>query len=271
MISNRPEAQGLEWARSQGIATRVDRPQGASRRARRSTPRSPTRSTPLAPDLVAARGLHAHPHAEPSSRASRAASSTSIRRCCPSFPGLHTHRRALEAGVKLHGCTVHVVTPALDSGPIVVQAAVPVLAGRHRGGARRARARGRAPHLSAGGALVPRGSRRISRAAMSSGCAARAFLATASSRPAIPHETPRPPPRRSPSPALAAARPAPHHGRVRARSTTGVTIGRVHESFVRTRRQLRDPAACRAPRACSSSLRRADHAREHRQAWATRA
>jgi phosphoribosylglycinamide formyltransferase-1 len=47
----------------------------------------------------------------------------------PAFPGLHTHRRALDAGVKLHGCTVHVVTPALDDGPIVVQAAVPVLAG----------------------------------------------------------------------------------------------------------------------------------------------
>jgi len=47
----------------------------------------------------------------------------------PAFAGLHTHRRALEAGVKLHGCTVHVVTPELDGGPIVVQAAVPVLAG----------------------------------------------------------------------------------------------------------------------------------------------
>ena len=47
----------------------------------------------------------------------------------PAFPGLHTHRRALEAGVKLHGATVHLVTPALDSGPIVAQAAVPVLAG----------------------------------------------------------------------------------------------------------------------------------------------
>ena len=46
----------------------------------------------------------------------------------PSFPGLHTHRRALAAGVKLHGCTVHYVTAALDDGPIVGQAAVPVLA-----------------------------------------------------------------------------------------------------------------------------------------------
>jgi phosphoribosylglycinamide formyltransferase-1 len=47
----------------------------------------------------------------------------------PSFKGLHTHRRALEAGVRLHGCTVHLVTPELDDGPILVQAAVPVLAG----------------------------------------------------------------------------------------------------------------------------------------------
>lgn len=46
----------------------------------------------------------------------------------PSFPGLHTHRRALEAGVRIHGCTVHFVTPSLDGGPIVIQAAVPVLA-----------------------------------------------------------------------------------------------------------------------------------------------
>jgi phosphoribosylglycinamide formyltransferase-1 len=45
----------------------------------------------------------------------------------PSFKGLHTHRQALEAGVKLHGCTVHLVTPDLDDGPILAQAAVPVL------------------------------------------------------------------------------------------------------------------------------------------------
>ncbi|TAN59009.1 MAG: phosphoribosylglycinamide formyltransferase, partial [Magnetospirillum sp.] len=45
----------------------------------------------------------------------------------PSFKGLHTHRRAIEAGVKLHGCTVHLVTPDLDDGPILVQEAVPVL------------------------------------------------------------------------------------------------------------------------------------------------
>ncbi|HTO45785.1 MAG TPA: phosphoribosylglycinamide formyltransferase [Burkholderiales bacterium] len=45
----------------------------------------------------------------------------------PAFPGLHTHRRALEEGVCIHGCTVHFVTPRLDGGPIIVQAAVPVL------------------------------------------------------------------------------------------------------------------------------------------------
>lgn len=45
----------------------------------------------------------------------------------PAFAGLDTHRRALEAGVKIHGCTVHFVTPELDHGPIIAQAAVPVL------------------------------------------------------------------------------------------------------------------------------------------------
>jgi phosphoribosylglycinamide formyltransferase-1 len=47
----------------------------------------------------------------------------------PSFKGMRTHAQALAAGVKLHGCTVHYVTPALDDGPIIAQAAVPVLAG----------------------------------------------------------------------------------------------------------------------------------------------
>ncbi|MFJ5487205.1 phosphoribosylglycinamide formyltransferase [Hansschlegelia beijingensis] len=47
----------------------------------------------------------------------------------PSFKGLDTHRRALETGVRLHGCTVHLVTEEMDAGPIVAQAAVPVLDG----------------------------------------------------------------------------------------------------------------------------------------------
>jgi phosphoribosylglycinamide formyltransferase-1 len=51
----------------------------------------------------------------------------------PAFPGLHTHARALAAGVKLHGCTVHLVTEQMDEGPILAQAAVPVLRGDTEG------------------------------------------------------------------------------------------------------------------------------------------
>jgi phosphoribosylglycinamide formyltransferase-1 len=47
----------------------------------------------------------------------------------PSFPGLKTHQQALDAGVRLHGASVHFVTSQLDHGPIVVQSAVPVVAG----------------------------------------------------------------------------------------------------------------------------------------------
>ncbi len=47
----------------------------------------------------------------------------------PAFKGLHTHERALEAGVRIHGCTVHYVRPEMDDGPIIGQAAVPVLHG----------------------------------------------------------------------------------------------------------------------------------------------
>jgi phosphoribosylglycinamide formyltransferase 1 len=47
----------------------------------------------------------------------------------PAYPGMHTHRRALHDGVRIHGATVHLVTPSLDHGPILAQAAVPVLSG----------------------------------------------------------------------------------------------------------------------------------------------
>ena len=47
----------------------------------------------------------------------------------PAFPGLHTHERALAAGCRLHGCTVHLVTDVMDEGPILAQAAVPILPG----------------------------------------------------------------------------------------------------------------------------------------------
>jgi phosphoribosylglycinamide formyltransferase-1 len=47
----------------------------------------------------------------------------------PAFPGLHSHRQALQEGVKIHGCTVHFVTSQMDRGPIIVQAAVQILPG----------------------------------------------------------------------------------------------------------------------------------------------
>lgn len=47
----------------------------------------------------------------------------------PSFKGIHTHAAALQAGVKIHGCSVHHVVPEMDAGPIIIQAAVPVLSG----------------------------------------------------------------------------------------------------------------------------------------------
>jgi phosphoribosylglycinamide formyltransferase-1 len=47
----------------------------------------------------------------------------------PLFPGLHTHQRAIDAGAKLAGCSVHFVTEGVDEGPLVAQAAVPVLEG----------------------------------------------------------------------------------------------------------------------------------------------
>ena len=125
VISNRPEAAGLEWARGQGIpALALDHKAHATREA--FDARLATEIERLQPDLVLLAGfmriltpafigrfprriLNIHPS------------------LLPSFPGLHTHRCALEAGVKLHGCTVHVVTPELDNGPIVTQAAVPVM------------------------------------------------------------------------------------------------------------------------------------------------
>ncbi len=127
VISNRPDAQGLEYARAHGIAVQaLDHRCFASREAFDEALAAAIEK--LAPDLILLAGFL------------RILSSGFIARfpgrilnihpsLLPSFPGLHTHRRALAAGVKLHGCTVHVVTPELDAGPIVVQAAVPVLPG----------------------------------------------------------------------------------------------------------------------------------------------
>ena len=66
----------------------------------------------------------------------------------PAFPGLHTHAQALATGVRVHGCTVHFVTPVLDHGPIIAQGCVPVLAG-DAGFAGQSRAGSRAPGFPA--------------------------------------------------------------------------------------------------------------------------
>jgi phosphoribosylglycinamide formyltransferase 1 len=124
VISNRPDAAGLRFAAENGIATAVVDHQ-----------RYPSRD---AFDAALAQAIDRH---EPDLLAHagfmRILGGEFVRRfqgrmlnihpsLLPAFQGLHTHARALEQGVKVHGCTVHFVTPALDHGPIVIQAAVPV-------------------------------------------------------------------------------------------------------------------------------------------------
>jgi phosphoribosylglycinamide formyltransferase-1 len=127
VISNRPDAAGLETAARAGIVTHYVDHKGFADRERFDAALAECIDQ-FAPDLVvlagfmrilsdgfvrhyAGRLLNIHPS------------------LLPAFPGLHTHRRALEEGVRIHGCSVHFVTPALDHGPIVIQAAVPVLDG----------------------------------------------------------------------------------------------------------------------------------------------
>jgi phosphoribosylglycinamide formyltransferase-1 len=128
VLSNRPDAGGLATARRSGVhAEAVDhRDFGRDRGAHETAIDALLRAAEieivclagymrlLTPVLVQAwegRMLNIHPS------------------LLPCFPGLHTHARALEAGVKLHGCTVHIVTQEMDTGPILAQAAVPVLPG----------------------------------------------------------------------------------------------------------------------------------------------
>lgn len=125
VISNRPEAAGLEFARRHGIATSVvDHKAHPSREAFDTALAQAIDA--FAPDLVVLAGFM------------RVLGEAFVRRyegrmlnihpsLLPAFPGLHTHELALQEGCRVHGATVHFVTPALDHGPIVVQAAVPVL------------------------------------------------------------------------------------------------------------------------------------------------
>jgi phosphoribosylglycinamide formyltransferase 1 len=127
VVSNRPEAAGLAFAAVNGIPVEVvDNRQFDSREAfdgalalaiDRHEPDLVVLAgfmrvlTDAFVDRYAGRMMNIHPS------------------LLPSFKGLRTHQQALDAGVRLHGASVHFVTPALDHGPIVAQAAVPVLAG----------------------------------------------------------------------------------------------------------------------------------------------
>jgi phosphoribosylglycinamide formyltransferase-1 len=127
VIANRADAAGLGFAEKRGIATRVVEHRRHAAREDFDAALA-AEIDRFAPRLVALAGfmrllsagfvarydgrlLNIHPS------------------LLPAFPGLHTHERALAAGVKVHGCTVHFVTAELDHGPIVAQAAVPVRAG----------------------------------------------------------------------------------------------------------------------------------------------
>lgn len=127
VISNRPDAAGLKYAAARGIATAVvDHKAHATREAF---------------DDALARAIDAHaPDAVVLAGFMRILTAGFVQRyqgrllnihpsLLPAFPGLHTHQRALDAGCKLAGATVHFVTPELDHGPIVIQAVVPVLPG----------------------------------------------------------------------------------------------------------------------------------------------
>ena len=127
VISNRPDAKGLEWARSQSLPTQVvDHKAFPTREAFDGALAQAIEE--LRPDVILLAGFMRILTPEFIARFPRRILNIHPS-LLPAFPGLHTHRQALGAGVKLHGCTVHFVTPSLDSGPIVIQAAVPVLAG----------------------------------------------------------------------------------------------------------------------------------------------
>ncbi len=127
VIGNRPDAAGLVWAAARGVTAAVVDHRAYSSRGDFDVALA-AEIDRHAPDLVVLAGFM------------RVLGDAFVRRyegrllnihpsLLPAFPGLRTHAAALAAGVKLHGATVHFVTANLDSGPIVVQAAVPVLAG----------------------------------------------------------------------------------------------------------------------------------------------
>jgi phosphoribosylglycinamide formyltransferase-1 len=125
VVSNRPAAQGLQRAAAAGIASvTIDHRTFADRAAFDGALDAAVRRAGC--DFICLAGFM------------RILTEDFVRRwrdrmvnihpsLLPAFPGLNCHERAIEAGVRLSGCTVHFCRPELDSGPIVAQAAVPVL------------------------------------------------------------------------------------------------------------------------------------------------
>ncbi len=125
VLSNRPDAPGLATAKAHGIATAaVDHKIYAGREAFEGSLQAMLDTHRI--DFICLAGFM------------RLLTASFVERwrgrminihpaILPSYKGLHTHERALADGVKLHGCTVHYVVPEMDSGPIIAQAAVPVL------------------------------------------------------------------------------------------------------------------------------------------------
>jgi phosphoribosylglycinamide formyltransferase 1 len=125
VISNKHDAKGLQYASEHGIATHIVEHKAFVTRDQFDQALA-QKIDQYAPDYVILAGFM------------RVLGSDFIARypnriinihpsLLPAFPGLHTHREVLAAGVKLHGVTVHIVTPALDCGPILAQVSVPVL------------------------------------------------------------------------------------------------------------------------------------------------
>jgi phosphoribosylglycinamide formyltransferase-1 len=127
VLSNKPEAAGLQLARGLGIATgAIDHRAFESREAFDAALSAAIDAH--APALVVLAGFMRI--LTPGFVAHYASRLINIHpSLLPAFPGLHTHRRAIEAGCQVAGVTVHQVTAELDHGPILAQAAVPVLPG----------------------------------------------------------------------------------------------------------------------------------------------
>ena len=125
VISNRPDAGGLFTAAQRGVATRVVDHTAYASRASFDAALAETIDA-FAPDFIVLAGFMRVLTAQFVARYSKRMVNIHPS-LLPAFPGLNTHRQALAAGVKIHGATVHFVTPQLDHGPIIIQAAVPVL------------------------------------------------------------------------------------------------------------------------------------------------